>query len=79
LRALGKIWLHIEFGLRGSIPNVLYGYSYNIDFPSCVVRTLDLGQGNAGIGAAQALNEALLGLLEVDDVPNGVEVLDCGR
>ena len=48
-------------------------------FPSHVVSALDLGNRNPSVGALQALTEAVLGLLEVDDVPNGIEVLDRGR
>jgi hypothetical protein len=65
--------------LQVLIYNILLRVQLQYRFPSCVVRILDLGQRNASVGAAQALDEALLGLLEVDDVPNGIEVLDRAR
>jgi len=42
---------------------------------SGVVETLDLGQRNPCVDATQGLNEALLRLLEVNDIPNRIEVL----
>lgn len=77
LRALKKT--SYFFKLRGSISKVLYEYSYSIGFHPASLEPLDLGQGNTGVGAVQAFDEALLGLLKVDDIPDGVEVLDCVR
>lgn len=41
-----------------------------------MIETSDLGQRNPSVNATRALDEALLSLVEVDDVPNRIEILN---
>lgn len=50
-------------------------YGYNFLDPA-LSNLLDLGQSDPGVGATQSFRVALIRLMEVDDVPNSVEVLD---
>lgn len=59
-----------------TLQNTFHSFDATLQFPFVpCCSTVD----SLELGAADGLGEALLGLVEVDDVPDGVEVLWCGR